>query len=67
MHRPAQARLTASEPGWVLSAALRLFDNGRVAAARKAELGNSGLGNSGVIQEYLVYLRVEKGLRPLSC
>jgi integrase/recombinase XerD len=67
MHRPAQARLTASEPGWVLSAALRLFDNGRVAAARKAELGNSSLGNSGVIQEYLVYLRVEKGLRPLSC
>lgn len=38
-----------------------------VAAARKAKLDNSGLGNSGLIQEYLVYLRVEKGLRPLSC
>jgi len=43
-----------------------------VAVARKADLkkprpGNSGLGNPGLIQEYVVYLRVEKGLRPLSC
>src|ERR1700734_1148692 len=38
-----------------------------VAAARKGGVDNSGAGNSGLIREYLAYLRVEKGLRPLSC
>ncbi|HEY1499555.1 MAG TPA: site-specific tyrosine recombinase [Acidobacteriaceae bacterium] len=28
---------------------------------------NANPGNSGLIREYLAYLRVEKGLRPLSC
>lgn len=40
----------------------RFFDNRRVAAARNADLGNSAL-----LREYVTYLRVEKGLRPLSC
>jgi integrase/recombinase XerD len=39
----------------------------RIADKKKSSLANSGLGNSGVIREYLAYLRVEKGLRPLSC
>jgi integrase/recombinase XerD len=38
-----------------------------VCAARKGGVDNSGAGNSGLIREYLAYLRVEKGLRPLSC
>ena len=41
---------------------LRVFDNERVSAVRKAEQTNSTL-----LTEYLAYLRVEKGLRPLSC
>ncbi len=60
-------RPAASEPDWVLSEGSRLFDNESVAAARKAKLRNTGPSNSGLVQEYLVYLRVEKGLRPLSC
>jgi integrase/recombinase XerD len=44
-----------------------IFDNGVVAAARKADSDSSGLRNSELIMEYLAYLRVEKGLRPLSC
>ncbi len=38
------------------------FDNRQVATAR-----DSGLSNSSLMREYLAYLRVEKGLRPLSC
>jgi integrase/recombinase XerD len=45
----------------------RFFDNRSVATARSAKLGNSDLGNSALMREYLAYLRVEKGLRPLSC
>jgi integrase/recombinase XerD len=33
----------------------------------QSERGNAGRGNSGLLREYLAYLRVEKGLRPLSC
>jgi integrase/recombinase XerD len=44
-----------------------IFDNGSVGAKRKADSGQAGLGNSELIREYLTYLRVEKGLRPLSC
>ena len=46
--------------------ALRVFlsDNGRVSAGSKAGKKN---GNTAVRHEYLQYLRVEKGLRPLSC
>ncbi len=36
-------------------------------AARKAVRANSRLNNSALLTEYLAYLRVEKGLRPLSC
>jgi integrase/recombinase XerD len=43
------------------------FDNGSVGSARNTNADNSGSGNSGLIREYLTYLRVEKGLRPLSC
>jgi len=43
-------------------AACRFFDNRGVARAR-----NAGLGNSTLLREYVTYLRVEKGLRPLSC
>lgn len=43
------------------------FDNRTVAVVRKAEVSNGELGNSRLITEYLTYLRVEKGLRPLSC
>jgi integrase/recombinase XerD len=50
------------EPGWVLILAACIFDNQSVGSARNANPGNSGL-----IREYLAYLRVEKGLRPLSC
>jgi integrase/recombinase XerD len=32
-----------------------------------AGAGQSECGNSGLLREYLAYLRVEKGLRPLSC
>ncbi len=39
----------------------------RNTAPRKAGLTNPALSNSALISEYLVYLRVEKGLRPLSC
>jgi integrase/recombinase XerD len=45
----------------------RFFDNGSVGKARNSDSDNSGSGNSGLIREYLTYLRVEKGLRPLSC
>jgi integrase/recombinase XerD len=38
-------------------AAGEIFDNGAVAATRTTDL----------IREYMTYLRVEKGLRPLSC
>ena len=34
---------------------------------RKPKVSNAELGNSRLIAEYLTYLRVEKGLRPLSC
>jgi len=40
----------------------RFFDNRKVAAAHTVALRNSV-----VLREYLAYLRVEKGLRPLSC
>lgn len=36
-------------------------------AARNTRRDHSGSSNSGLIREYLAYLRVEKGLRPLSC
>lgn len=39
-----------------------LFDNRGVSGARTSENGNAALR-----REYLAYLRVEKGLRPLSC
>jgi len=38
-----------------------------VGAARNTRRDHSGSSNSGLIREYLAYLRVEKGLRPLSC
>jgi integrase/recombinase XerD len=38
-----------------------------VGAARNTDRDNAKLGNSGLIGEYLAYLRIEKGLRPLSC
>lgn len=50
------------EPGSILSAAPVLFDNGGVGSVR-----HSGPKNTELIQEYRAYLRVEKGLRPLSC
>jgi integrase/recombinase XerD len=45
----------------------RFFDNGSVGKARNLDSDNSGSGNSPLIREYLTYLRVEKGLRPLTC
>ena len=36
-------------------------------AAHASELDKPGGGNAGLLPEYLAYLRVEKGLRPLSC
>jgi len=51
-----------NEPSWILSFAPSLFDNRSVAAPRTSQTGNSAL-----LAEYLAYLRVEKGLRPLSC
>lgn len=38
-----------------------------MATARKAEPDSSGQRNSELIREYQAYLRVEKGLRPLTC
>ena len=38
------------------------FDNRGVSRARSSESGNASL-----LREYVAYLRVEKGLRPLSC
>jgi integrase/recombinase XerD len=52
----------ASEPAWVLPPPRNLFDNRSVAVPRASQSGNTAL-----IGEYLAYLRVEKGLRPLSC
>jgi len=46
---------------------LRVFDNERVGTARKANRKDADRTNSALIREYLAYLRVEKGLRPLSC
>jgi integrase/recombinase XerD len=46
--------------------ARRFFDNGEVGMRRNSDSDDSGSGNSGLIHEYLTYLRVEKGLRPLS-
>ncbi|MGA7521554.1 MAG: site-specific tyrosine recombinase [Acidobacteriaceae bacterium] len=43
-----------------------IFDNRNVAPARQSEQ-KSAPGNAALLCEYLVYLRVEKGLRPLSC
>jgi integrase/recombinase XerD len=47
---------------WVLIPARRIFDNRGVASPRIPQTGNSAL-----LDQYLAYLRVEKGLRPLSC
>ena len=43
-----------------------LFDNRSMGAARQSE-PKPAPGNSPLLREYLAYLRVEKGLRPLSC
>jgi integrase/recombinase XerD len=43
-----------------------IFDNGRVPPARHSEQ-RSTTGNATLLRDYLDYLRVEKGLRPLSC
>ncbi len=65
-HRTALAELSRiliqREPGSILIAPRRFFDNREVVPARTVEIGNSAL-----LREYLAYLRVEKGLRPLSC
>jgi integrase/recombinase XerD len=50
------------EPAWILPQPPRLFDNRSVAVPRTSQSGNAAL-----LGEYLAYLRVEKGLRPLSC
>jgi integrase/recombinase XerD len=52
----------ASEPAWILPRPCRLLDNRGVARPRTSQSGNTVL-----LGEYLAYLRVEKGLRPLSC
>jgi len=54
------------EPGWVLIATGGFFDNREVAARRKREQAEEAR-NFSLIREYVGYLRVEKGLRPLSC
>src|ERR1700691_6639475 len=54
--------VAAREPGSILSEASALFDN-----KWGGRLRHSGLKNAELIGEYLTDLRVEKGLRPLSC
>jgi integrase/recombinase XerD len=56
------------EPAWVLIATLRVFDNEDVSASPQAnQTKKADPTNSTLITEYLAYLRVEKGLRPLTC
>ncbi|MGA8162160.1 MAG: site-specific tyrosine recombinase [Acidobacteriaceae bacterium] len=43
-----------------------IFDNQTVAPARQPE-PKSPTKNAALLREYIAYLRVEKGLRPLSC
>jgi integrase/recombinase XerD len=46
---------------------VRFSDNEDVTASLKVNQGRPGETNSALVREYLAYLRVEKGLRPLSC
>src|SRR3984885_16254952 len=60
--RPKFAPLLLSESASILPPPSPISDNQTVPASRDPELLNAAL-----LREYLAYLRVEKGLRPLSC